>query len=117
MSPIVSEQYEFVIGVDTHAATHTFALVKAATGAVLGNAVFAASGAGLSRALDWLTRHASGGPARHSALGLSIPSRPSRSPGRRRNMFAPARAAARCAAIFAMIAARRFIGSPRNSPR
>ena len=27
MSPIVSEQYEFVIGVDTHAATHTFALV------------------------------------------------------------------------------------------
>lgn len=28
----VSEQYEFVIGVDTHAATHTFALVAAATG-------------------------------------------------------------------------------------
>ena len=27
MNPIVSEQYEFVIGVDTHAATHTFALV------------------------------------------------------------------------------------------
>ena len=30
MSPVVSEQYEFVIGVDTHAATRTFALVKAA---------------------------------------------------------------------------------------
>ena len=26
--PTVSEQYEFVIGVDTHAATHTFALVS-----------------------------------------------------------------------------------------
>lgn len=63
MSLIVSEQYEFVIGVDTHAATHSFALVKAATGAVLENALFATSGAGLSRAQDWLTRHASHGPA------------------------------------------------------
>jgi len=32
MSPIVSEQYQFVIGVDTHAATHTFAVLAAATG-------------------------------------------------------------------------------------
>lgn len=63
MSLIVSEQYEFVIGVDTHAATHTFALVSARTGAVLRNAVFAASAAGLSRAQDWLTRHAGGRPA------------------------------------------------------
>ena len=49
MSPIVSEQYEFVIGVDTHAATHTFALVNAGTGAVLGNAVFATSAAPSAR--------------------------------------------------------------------
>ena len=40
MSPIVSEQYEFVIGVDTHAATHTFALVAGGTGAVLDRVVF-----------------------------------------------------------------------------
>ncbi len=32
MSPIVSEQYQFVIGVDTHAATHTFAVLAVATG-------------------------------------------------------------------------------------
>ncbi len=27
--PIVAEQYAFVIGVDTHAATHSFALINA----------------------------------------------------------------------------------------
>jgi len=54
MSPIVSEQYAYVIGVDTHAATHTFALVAAATGAVLAHAEFPTSPAGLSRAHSWL---------------------------------------------------------------
>ena len=59
MSPIVSEQtvseqYEFVVGVDTHAATHTFALVAAATGASLAHAEFPTSPAGLSRAQSWL---------------------------------------------------------------
>ena len=52
----VSEQYEYVIGVDTHAATHTFALVAAATGGVLAHAEFPTSPAGLSRAHHWLTR-------------------------------------------------------------
>jgi transposase len=58
MIPIVSEQYEFVIGVDTHAATHTFALVAAGTGAVLEHATFPASTSGLSRAQGWLDRRA-----------------------------------------------------------
>lgn len=52
--PTVSEQYEFVIGVDTHAATHTFALVTAATGAFHAHAEFPTSPAGLSRAQSWL---------------------------------------------------------------
>jgi transposase len=52
--PTVSEQYEFVIGVDTHAATHTFALVAAATGALLTHAEFPTSPAGLSRAQSWI---------------------------------------------------------------
>jgi transposase len=56
MSPIVSEQYEFVIGVGTHAATHTFALVAGRTGAVLDRTVVAASSAGLRQAQDWLAR-------------------------------------------------------------
>jgi len=37
---IVAEQYEFVIGVDTHAAIHTLSVITAATGAVIDQAVF-----------------------------------------------------------------------------
>jgi transposase len=54
--PIVAEQYTFVIGVDTHAATHSLALVTAATGAVIDQSVFPTSGPGLDRALTWITR-------------------------------------------------------------
>lgn len=50
----MSEQYEFFVGVHTHAATHTFALVAAATGALLTHAEFPTSPAGLSRAHSWL---------------------------------------------------------------
>ena len=52
--PTVSQQYEFVVGVDTHAATHTFALLAAATGACLAHAEFPTSPAGLARAQSWL---------------------------------------------------------------
>jgi transposase len=54
MSPIVAEQYAFVIGVDTHAAPHAFALVAGPTGAVLDRGEFSTSAAGLIRALNWL---------------------------------------------------------------
>ena len=53
--PIVAEQYTFVIGVDTHAATHSLALVIAATGAVVDEAVFPNTPPGLDRALGWIT--------------------------------------------------------------
>lgn len=53
--PIVAEEYTFVIGVDTHAATHSLALVTAATGAVVDEAVFANTPSGLHRALNWIT--------------------------------------------------------------
>jgi transposase len=58
--PTVSEQYEFVIGVDTHAATHTFALVAAGTGALLAHAEFPTSPAGLARAQSWLQQRTDG---------------------------------------------------------
>ena len=53
--PIVAEQYAFVIGVDTHAATHSLALVTAATGGIVTEAVFPNSTPGLDRALRWIT--------------------------------------------------------------
>ena len=56
MSSLVSEEYDFVIGVDTHATTHTFAVVAGSTGAVLSHAIFPTSPAGLERATGWLVR-------------------------------------------------------------
>jgi transposase len=58
--PIVAEEYAFVIGVDTHAATHSLALVAAATGGVIDEAVFPNSPAGLARASTWITRRIDG---------------------------------------------------------
>jgi len=57
---VVAQEFEYVIGVDTHAATHTLAVVAAATGAVLSKGQFPTSPAGLARAADWITRHAPG---------------------------------------------------------
>ena len=56
MSSLVSEEYDFVIGVDTHAATHTFTVVAGSTGTVLSHAIFPTSPAGLERATGWLVR-------------------------------------------------------------
>jgi transposase len=64
MSSIVSDEYEFVIGVDTHAATHSFAVVAAATGAVLAHAVFPTSAGGRSRAQSWMARRTAGAATR-----------------------------------------------------
>jgi transposase len=58
--PIVAEEYAFVIGVDTHAATHSLALVTGATGGVIDEVVFPNSRAGLDRALTWITRKIDG---------------------------------------------------------
>lgn len=54
---IVADQYDFVVGVDTHAASHTLALITAGTGAVSQRAQFPASPAGLRRAVGWIQRH------------------------------------------------------------
>ena len=54
---IVAEQYEFVIGVDTHAAIHTLSVITAATGAVIDQAVFSTTPSGLDRARTWITRY------------------------------------------------------------
>lgn len=56
MDLIVSEQYQFVIGVDTHTATHTLAVLTAATGSVIDTDTFPTTTAGLSRALTWVAR-------------------------------------------------------------
>jgi transposase len=57
---VVAQEFEYVIGVDTHAATHSLAVVAAATGAALSKAKFPTSPAGPGRAVDWIARHAPG---------------------------------------------------------
>ena len=56
--PIVAEEDQFVIGVDTHAASHSFAVIAPATTAVGQEVQFPATAAGLSRAVAWAGRHA-----------------------------------------------------------
>jgi len=53
----VAEIYSHVIGVDTHAKTHTFTIVDAPTGRPLKTATFPTSPAGLTRAVSWVERH------------------------------------------------------------
>lgn len=54
--PIVSEQYTRLVGIDTHAATHTLAVVDAVTGASIDQDTFPTTRAGLNRAVGWADR-------------------------------------------------------------
>lgn len=58
---IVAELFDFVVGVDTHAQSHTLAVVDATTGAERHRSTFPASSAGLARALAWIRRRTIGG--------------------------------------------------------
>lgn len=57
---IVANTHPYVIGVDTHAATHTYAVLAGATGAVEDVATFPATRAGMDRALAWIGRRSGG---------------------------------------------------------
>jgi transposase len=57
---IVAHTYAFVIGVDTHARTHTYVILAAATGEVLDTSQFPATAAGMSRAIAWVARRTGG---------------------------------------------------------
>lgn len=57
---IVSDTYRFVVGVDTHAATHQFAVITATTGAVVDEAEFPTTTAGMARAAAWIGRRTGG---------------------------------------------------------
>jgi len=56
----VSEVYQYVVGVDTHAKIHRYAIVDAGTGRVLDEAGFPTTGAGLARAVGWIGRRTAG---------------------------------------------------------
>ncbi len=51
--PIVSHTHPFVIGVDTHARNHVYAIVCARTGELLDTREFPTTSAGINRAISW----------------------------------------------------------------
>ena len=53
---IVADTYTYVVGVDTHAATHHYAIIEARTGAVVDHAQFPTHTKGLLRAAAWIAR-------------------------------------------------------------
>lgn len=57
---IVSHAHPFVIGVDTHARTHTLAIMVASTGEQLGSQQFPATPAGMDEAIGWASRRTGG---------------------------------------------------------
>jgi len=56
---IVAEKYDYVIGIDTHARTHTYAIINTGTGARIGCEAFPVSGPGMGRAIAWIRRNTS----------------------------------------------------------
>ncbi|WPR66139.1 transposase [Glutamicibacter protophormiae] len=57
---IVAEAYDFVIGIDTHARTHTYAIVNTVTGARTGCEAFPVRDNGMNRAVAWIHRNSHG---------------------------------------------------------
>jgi transposase len=57
---IVAEKFGYVIGVDTHARTHSYVVVDSGTGRVCDSTVFPVTGPGMRRALEWATRRSGG---------------------------------------------------------
>lgn len=58
--PVVEEHYSYVIGVATHARTHTYAVVEARTGRLVSREEFPVNATGIDRAVAWIARLTSG---------------------------------------------------------
>ena len=59
---IVADEYAHIIGVDTHARTHTYSVLETTTGRLVASETFPTSASGMSRALAWMLRRANGTP-------------------------------------------------------
>src|SRR4051812_6278235 len=54
---IVAHSRPFVVGVDTHARNHVYAIITASTGELIATRDFPATGAGINRSIAWVARH------------------------------------------------------------
>lgn len=100
--PIVADEYTHVISVDTHARTHTYAVVETRTGKIVDSRTFPTSQGGLRRALGWIRHRVRDGHALAAVEGTNSygarrwpHSRRKRSwwpkPGRHGELLVPAR--------------------------
>lgn len=60
---IVAHSHPFVVGVDTHASNHVYAIITAATGVLVDTQEFPATAAGINRAIAWVARRTGADPA------------------------------------------------------
>ncbi len=67
----IAEHFDYVVGVDTHARSHTFTIVTAATGVVAGTEAFPSSAAGMRRAIAWIRRRTERGRVFAAVEGTS----------------------------------------------
>ena len=54
---IVAHSRPFVVGVDTHARNHVYAIVTASTGELMATRAFPTTAAGINRSIAWVARH------------------------------------------------------------
>lgn len=57
---IIAQLFAFVVGVDTHARNHVYAVICASTGRLLDTRDFPTTTAGIKRAMSWVGRHTGG---------------------------------------------------------
>lgn len=57
---VIAHSRPFVVGVDTHARNHVYTIVIATTGELVGTREFPTTGAGINRALAWVSRQTKG---------------------------------------------------------
>lgn len=57
---IVAEKYDYVIGIDTHARTHTYAIINTRTGSREACQTFPVTAPGMNRAIAWIQRNTRG---------------------------------------------------------
>lgn len=67
----VADQFEYVVGIDTHARTHTYCLIHAPTGSHIDTAMFPTSTSGNNRAVGWITRRSKGATILAAVEGTS----------------------------------------------
>ena len=67
----VTERYEHVVGIDTHARTHTYCIIDSRTGSMVDTRSFPTTAPGMQRAVSWIRRRTRGTAALAAVEGTS----------------------------------------------